>query len=431
MKILSKSKFFLKKIEKLFFPFYKKKEINKLFNVLQEGTAKETKVAMFVGGCVRKHLSGENIDDIDIACIFSPKEIKDKLKNTKFKIIDTGLDHGSLTIILNQSKFEVTTLRKDITTDGRHAEVLFTDDWSKDSQRRDFTINSIYMDHKGNIFDPQSGKIDLKKKEVKFIGEPSVRIEEDYLRIIRFIRFSIQYSCEESDSKALDAIKLNLNGIKKLSKERIISELYKIFKLKNTDILLKNTELRNIFSIIFPEFKYLDRLKKLSLLFEKHILIQNPEFICITLLIDETDNYEYFCHKYKTSNKLKNELGILANNYMTFKADNNFLKRDIKKNTYLIGKNNIKRLVNFIYCSNFKFSEKLREEKIVEIDRIRIPPFPFNGQLLKDEGVIDGKKIGFALKELEDEWVKNNFKLDQEQITNIINKAKDSNILNI
>ena len=431
MKKLSINKFFFNKIERLFFPFYKKKEIKKLFKTLQKDSSKETRVAMFVGGCVRKYLSGENIDDIDIACIFSPKEIKDKLKNTEFKIIDTGLDHGSLTIILNQNKFEITTLRKDIKTDGRHAEILFIDDWTQDSQRRDFTINSIYMDHKGNIFDPQSGKTDLKKKEVKFIGEPSVRIEEDYLRIIRFVRFSIQYSCEVSDSKAVEAIKLNLSGIKSLSKERIISELFKIFKLKNINILLKNTELKNIFSIIFPEFKYLDRLEKLSFLFEKNILTQDPEFIFSILLIDETDNYEYFSHKYKISNKLKNKLEILANNYIAFKNDKNFLKRDLKKNTYLIGQTNIECLINFAYCSNLKFSEKLRKDKMIELNRLKIPTFPFNGRFLKDEGLVDGKKIGFALKELENEWIKNNFKLDQEKITNIINRAKDSNILNI
>ena len=166
-------------------------------------------------------------------------------------------------------------------------------------------------------------------------------------------------------------------------------------------------------------------------MFENNILIQNPEFIFSILLIDETDNYEYFSHKYKISNKLKNKLKILASNYTMFKNDINFLKRDLKKHTYLIGKNNIKCLVNFVYCSNFKFSEKLRKDMMIEINRIEIPAFPFDGRFLKDEGVVDGRKIGFALKELEDEWIKNNFKLDQEKITNIINRAKDSNILNI
>ena len=160
----------------------------------------------------------------------------------------------------------------------------------QDSERRDFTINAIYMDIKGKIYDPQNGLEDLKKKEINFIGDPSLRIEEDYLRIIRYIRFCAQYNIKHSDHKIINAIKLNLNGIKNLSKERILSELYKIFNLNDLNILLDNEEIKNIFLLIFPEFKYLKRIKKYS-------FSPNPELIFSVLLIDEKDNYEYFCHK--------------------------------------------------------------------------------------------------------------------------------------
>ena len=185
MNRISSNNNLIQKIKKIFFPFYKSKEISEIFNILETKQPKEKKVAMFVGGCVRKYISGEEIDDIDIATIFSPKEIKEKFKNTKVEIIDTGTDHGSVTLLLNKSKFEITTLRKDIKTDGRHAEVSFTDDWQIDSERRDFTINAIYLDRKGNIFDPQLGKKDLENKVVKFIGDPGERIKEDYLRILK------------------------------------------------------------------------------------------------------------------------------------------------------------------------------------------------------------------------------------------------------
>jgi len=316
MEKLSKNTTFFNRIKKIFFPFYKSKEIKKLFYILEKDKKKNTQVAMFVGGCVRKFLTNEDIDDIDIASIFSPDEIKKKFENSNFKIVDTGIDHGSVTAVINSSKFEITTLRKDIKTDGRHAEVLYTDDWQQDSERRDFSINAIYMDRKGKIYDPQNGIYDLKKKIIKFIGEPALRIEEDYLRIIRFIRFSIDYSCKDSDSKTIESIKLNLNGIKNLSKERILSELYKIFKLKNINNILENKDIKNIFSVIFPEFKYLDRIENFTYLLKENIASQTPEAIFSLLLIDQKDNYEYFCHKYKVSNKLKKDLRFIVKNYL-------------------------------------------------------------------------------------------------------------------
>jgi len=431
MKKLSKNITFFYKLKKVFFPFYKSKDIKKLFNILEKGKQKNAQVAMFVGGCVRKFLTNENIDDIDIASIFSPEEIKEKFKDSEFKVIDTGIEHGSVTIIINSSKFEITTLRQDIKTDGRHAEVSFTDNWQQDSERRDFTINAIYMDRKGKIYDPQNGREDLKNNEIKFIGDSFTRIEEDYLRIIRFIRFSLHYNIKRSDLKIIEAIKLNLNGIKNLSKERILSELYKIFKLKNINVFLENKEIKNIFLIIFPEFKYLNRLEKFLYLLKVNILTQTPEIIFSILLVDEKDNYEYFYHKYKTSNKLKKDLSFIASNYVKFKEERNYLKKDLKKNVYRLGKDNIKKLLGFIYCAESKISTNLLNNIINEINKIEIPNFPFNGQYLIDQGLVDGKKIGFALKKLEKEWVQNDFNLKTEEAVSIVNKIKKLNIFNI
>jgi len=417
------------KLKNFFLPFYSSKDIKKLFYILEKGKEKNTQVAMFVGGCVRKFLTNENIDDIDIATIFSPEEIKEKLKDSEFKTIDTGIEHGSITVVVNSSKFEITTLRKDIKTDGRHADISFIDDWRKDSERRDFTINAIYMDKKGKIYDPQNGRDDLKKNEVKFIGEPSLRIEEDYLRIIRFIRFSIHYNCKESNSKTIESIKLNLTGIKNLSKERILGELYKIFKLKNINNILENKDIKNIFSIIFPEFKNLDRIKKFNYLLKAKFISQTPEAIFSILLIDEKDNFEYFCHKYKVSNKLKKDLSSTATNYLKFIKEKNYLKKDLKKNIYKIGKINIKKLITYACCVEKNFSINLLRDISSNVDKIKIPNFPFNGKYVKDQGLDNGKKIGFALKELEKEWIKNNFNLKKQEAISIVNKVKKLNIL--
>ena len=431
MEKLSKNITFSQKIKNIFFPFYKSKDIKKLFNVIEKGKQNKNQVAMFVGGCVRNFLANENIDDIDIATILSPDELKEKLKNSEFKIIETGVQHGSLTIILNSRKFEITTLRQDMKTDGRHAEVTFTDSWRQDSDRRYLTINAIYMDKNGKIYDPQNGMEDLKNNKLRFIGEPSVRIEEDYLRIIRFIRFSIHYNSKQSEPKIIEAIKLNLNGIKNISKERILDELYKIFKLKNINIFLENEEIKKIFLITFPEFKYLDRLEKFFYLQRADILPQSPELIFSLLLVDEKDNHEYFCHKYKVPNKLKKNLNFIRENYISFKQEKNYIKKELKKHIYKLGKSDTKKILGFIFCSEPKFSVKLLAQAIDEIDKSKIPNFPFNGQYLMRQGLVDGKKIGFALKELEIEWIQKDFDLKNKEAMIIIDKIKKLNILNI
>jgi poly(A) polymerase len=418
MEKLSKNINFYQKIKKIFFPFYRSKNIKILFNLLEKDKSKDSQVAMFVGGCVRKFLNNELIDDIDIATIFSPDEIKEKLKDSNIKIIDTGIEHGSMTVIVNSDKFEITTLRQDTETDGRHADVAFIDSWKQDSQRRDFTINAIYMNSRGKIYDPQSGREDLKNNKINFIGNPSTRIEEDYLRIIRYLRFCVQYNIKHSDPKIINAIKLNLNGIKSLSKERILNELYKIFNLKNINIILENEEIKNIFLLIFPEFKYLKRI-------EKYTFYKNPELIFSILLIDEKDNYEYFCHKYKVSNNLRKSLSFNANNYIKLKEEKNFLKKDLKKNIYNHGKENIKSLIKFIYCAELKFSAKLLASLLNEVDRIEIPNFPFGGKYLKEQGLAEGKEIGFILKRLEKEWLDKDFNLDAGEAISIIKKIKN------
>ena len=163
-----------------------------------------------MGGCVRKYLSNDDIDDIDIATTLSSEEIKERFNNTNFRVVDTGIEHGTITLVSKKHKLVITTLRKDVETDGRHTEVEYIDDWKLDSERRDFTINSIYLDINGKIFDPQMGTVDLKNNNVKFIGDPQKRIEEDYLRIVRFIRFKVMYDIIVEPTTS-DAIKQNLD----------------------------------------------------------------------------------------------------------------------------------------------------------------------------------------------------------------------------
>ncbi len=418
----------IKKIKKIFFPFYKSKDVSKIFDILERGQPRDKKVAMFVGGCVRKHILKEEIDDIDIATIFTPEEIKKKFMSSDVRVLETGVEHGSVTLLTNISKFEITTLRKDIKTDGRHAEIDFTDNWQEDSNRRDFTINAIYLDRKGRLFDPQSGINDLKNRKIKFIGEPSKRIEEDYLRIIRFIRFSLHYNDLSLEESTLKAIKLNLNGIKNLSKERILNELLKIIKLNNFEEILHNDSLKNIFLLIFPEFKYLNRLKKISIL-KKHKLIRvDDEIILACLLIDEKDNHQYFSHKYKVSNQMSKTLQLFSEAFKSYKIDKSYLRKSLKKNIYLLGNKFVKKLAIFLFLeiNNFKESDLI---KIIEnIEKTARPKFIYNGEYLKNKGLKEGKKIGKILNELEEKWIENDFMLSEDKANAIIEKVKKNQI---
>ena len=186
----------------------------------------------YVGGCIRKILNNEIIDDIDFAVNLKPNESIEALKKKNIKYYETGIDHGTITAFIKNNKFEITSLRKDINTDGRHAKVEFSDNWFEDASRRDFTINSIYADIDGNLYDPFNGKRDLELGKVEFIGDIEKRIKEDYLRILRYIRFFLNYSKLEHSDKVKKIIKKNISGILNISSERLLDELKKIIESK-------------------------------------------------------------------------------------------------------------------------------------------------------------------------------------------------------
>ncbi len=408
---------FFQKIKNIIFPFYKNKELRFIFNILQEGFSKDIVVARFVGGCVRKHLSGDKIDDIDVATIHTPEKIKERFSKTNLKVIETGAQHGTITIVSKKHKVEITTLRKDIKTDGRHAEVEYTDDWRLDSERRDFTINAIYVDINGNIFDPQMGSVDLKNNNVKFIGDPQKRIEEDYLRIIRFIRFKIMYDLK-IESTTITAIKQNLDGIKKISKERILLELLKILDLENFIEINKSSHLKEIFQMIFPEFIYLDRLSRLKKVGDRSKL--NRDIILATLLIDEKANHEYFAHKYNISNKIKKTLDKLAFNLDKVEKNKDYLDKDLIKNIYINGKDQLILLNLLNYAKNSKIKLYEFEKTLNGILKSNIPKFHIDGEYLKQNGMQEGASLGKVLKIVEDEWVNNKFKISDDRVKQLI-----------
>ena len=396
------------------------KEAQIIFSYLNEA-GKESKVR-FVGGCVRKALYGETIDDIDLATSLTPDQVKKIFFENNIKVIDTGISHGTVTAILNRKKFEITTLRKDVFTDGRHANVEFTIDWEKDASRRDFTINAIYADIEGRVFDPLNGISDLIDGKIKFIGLPEERIQEDYLRILRYFRFFIHYSKTDYDEDVIGSIKKNINGLNKISNERIFEELKKILETKNLHKLFLKNQSKDIILSIFPLFKYYERLEIINGLTQELRNMYDYFLVLALLIMDKSNDYEYFCHKYRISNKIKNRFKYIAKNYENVKRKNFFSEENIKKEIYLSSKNNVIDLLLFSTCIN-KGLEPFDIEKLIKYIKIyKVPKFPISGDYLKERGYESGQELGKKLKLLEEEWIKNNFVLDKKLLEKSLNK---------
>ena len=400
------------------------KEAQIIFSHLNE-IGKESKVR-FVGGCVRKAICSENIDDIDLATSLEPDEVKKKLHKEDIKVIDTGISHGTITAILNKKKFEITTLRKDISTDGRHANVEFTSNWEQDASRRDFTINAIYADIEGRIFDPLNGISDLQNGIIKFIGSPDERIQEDYLRILRYFRFFIQYSKTDHDQNIIRSIKQYINGINKISNERIFNELEKIMMLKNVYSLFSHELSKEIILNIFPQFKYYERLKMFDSLNIKLRDEYDNYLILALLILDQTNNYEYFCHKYKTSNSIKNRFENISVNFESLISKKFYLEENIKKLIYLSNKDYVRDLLFFSICTNNKI-KILNIEKLIDyVATCKIPKFPISGDYLKKHGYETGQALGKKLKSLEEKWIENNFIIEKKTIEKSLDKVNQS-----
>ena len=399
------------------------KEAQIIFSHLNQ-IGKESQVR-FVGGCVRRAIRGESIDDIDLATTLEPDEVKKRLNKGNIKVIDTGISHGTVTAILNNKKFEITTLRKDISTDGRHANVEFTTNWEQDAARRDFTINAIYADIEGRIFDPQNGILDLQNGEIKFIGDPEERIQEDYLRILRYFRFFIQYSKIDYDQEIIRLIKKYIDGLNKISNERIFDELKKIIMLKNAYSLFSHDTSKGVFINIFSQLKYYERLKIVNSLNQKLRSKYDNYLILAILIVDQSNNYEYFCHKYKTSNSIKNRFKNIAVNFENLKNKKFYSEENIKRLIYLSNKNDVRDLLLFSICANNKI-KNLPIEMLNYVNNCKIPKFPFSGDYLKQHGYETGQTLGKKLKLLEEKWIENNFVMDKKIVEKSLEKMNEN-----
>ena len=413
------SKFFnlKKKLNQKELSFQKIKNSTKILKIFQSiSSHNEWSEVRYVGGCVRKILNNENYDDIDLATNLDPQQIKECLCANNIKFFETGIKHGTITATIEKQNFEITSLRKDIATDGRHAEVLFTKDWNEDSSRRDFTINSIYADIDGNIFDPNDGANDLKNGIVRFIGNPEKRIKEDYLRILRYLRFFSTYSLKDHQPEIKKSIMQNISGVVGLSKERLLDEFKKIFKSGALFKLNKDHFSNDVISLVFPQFINLNLLTKLDKNNQKTLLVKSFDFLLAFLVIDETDNSDYFLFKFKTSNETKKKINFLKKSFLESTEKNYFSKKNLEKIFYFNEKSDVLDLIDFELLKSKKNKKKLIELKNYFI-KTEKPVFPVKAKNIMEKfDLKEGRELGQKLKYLEDLWVNNSFNISDKEI---------------
>lgn len=408
----------LDQINQRFNFFFKGHEVKKIFEAIRSYS--ENSEVRFVGGCVRKIINNESVNDVDLATNLSPVEVCDAFKKMRIYYFESGIDHGTITALINKKKFEITSLRKDIVTDGRHAKVEFTKNWKEDASRRDFTINSIYADHEGNLFDPFNGRSDLKNGRIVFIGNAEDRIKEDYLRILRYIRFFLDYSKHKHDTKILGIIRKNLNGVMKISPDRLLNEFEKITVSKNFLRLINDKSSLGIISLLFPQFKNIGIFSKLNDFAKNNFYKMDFIFLISLMVIDGSDNIDYFIYKFNISNKDQKRLKFLDNFYKKKITSKTFIHENLNQIFYFNGKQSLIDLINFKIFKSKKIDTKLTK-MVSEYEGKEVPIMPFGANILmKNYGIAEGKELGKKLKMIEEAWAKNNFQISSKEVEIII-----------
>tara|TARA_B100000989_G_scaffold27673_1_gene17854 strand:- start:132 stop:1406 length:1275 start_codon:yes stop_codon:yes gene_type:complete len=390
----------------------------KIFNAINSFSL-ESEIR-YVGGCIRKIINNEKVDDIDLATNLLPQEVCHALKKENISYYETGLDHGTITAVIDKQKFEITTLREDISTDGRHANVKFSKSWKDDSLRRDFTINSIYSDREGNLFDPHNGKQDLENGLINFIGDENKRIKEDYLRILRYIRFFLNYSKQPHNLKTVKSLRMNINGVSKLSKERLLDELKKTTKLYSLEKLSKDKICLELVQIIFPELKHISIFTKLDK--NKKNLLNNNDFIFFLSLmtVDESDNVEYFLYKYNLSKKDQKRIRFIHRFFQKKIQKKTFTENNMNNIFYYEGKDSVIDILKFKLIKSKKIDNNI-ENLINLFDKKIKPIMPINADMLiRKYKVPKGRMLGDKLRMIEEEWASNNFEISEKKLKDII-----------
>ncbi|MFK7839683.1 MAG: CCA tRNA nucleotidyltransferase [Bdellovibrionales bacterium] len=361
---------------------------------------------MFVGGCVRNTLLGEDVSDIDIATKHHPEQVMKLLKAGGVKTIPTGIDHGTVTAVIDKQSFEITTLRKDVATDGRRATIAFSDSWEKDAERRDFTINTLLADSDGNIYDPTGQGInDLNNRTIKFVGDPEQRILEDILRILRLFRFHALYGSGAIENETLKACAKHADRIKTLSKERITQECLKIISVDNPVDILRIMFDHNILSDFANTPASLETLKHLCVFQHRY----NLAFIASrlwTLAGFDQSNLEAMQNYLLLPKVFKKDIAAID---AVLKLPDLSNDHAVKVAIYKHGRVPTAQAL-IIELATDRVMNGYAPIAIKIIQNWNIPTFPVSGDDLIKEGIPKGPQLGAELNKREEAWIKNGFK---------------------
>jgi poly(A) polymerase len=366
--------------------------------------------ARFVGGAVRNALLGVPVMDIDIAVPIPPEEAAARLRAKGIKVVETGLDHGTVTAIAGVHAFEVTSLRRDVETDGRHAKVAFTDNWAEDAARRDFTINALYASLGGEIFDYTTGVEDLAVGRVRFVGDARRRIAEDYLRVLRLFRFHAWYGKGDLDGEALRAAAEARGKLKTLSGERIAKELLRLLEAGNPALVLRVMAATGILSELLPGVLQLARLERLTEIEAENLFPRDGLLRLAALLPDNAEAAHAVADSLRLSNadrvRLEQALGgdELPGQLSAVQA---------RQLLYRIGPGRFRDTVMLHWAAAPKGTGLPWRILLEMAQSWQRPRFPLTGRDVMDAGVAEGPEVGRVLAQVEDWWIGGDFSADE------------------
>ncbi|MDO4184415.1 MAG: CCA tRNA nucleotidyltransferase [Rhodospirillales bacterium] len=367
----------------------------------------------FVGGAVRDVLSGRTGFDLDLSTDLSPDELAEACEDAGVRTVPIGLKYGTLGVLINDTLLEITSLRKDIKTDGRHAEVEFTDNWEEDAMRRDLTINAIYADERGNVFDYYNGIHDLEKGIVRFIGKPEQRIKEDYLRILRFFRFHSLFAQTPMDKKALKACIDNRDGLKNVSIERIRDEFIKILLTPNAADVIKVMLDNEILGNWLGKSEYTDNLDFLSKLEKSSNILPNAMRRLFVLYFPNKNLAENIAMRLHLTKRQKEMLVAWSNNKIGIE---NIVEPALRRKViYAYGKEFCFDKLIIEAAKQMVVPEHLNDIKDMIFNEI-VPIFPVSGRDVIKAGKSENSQIGVVLERLKQDWIDSDFSLSREEL---------------
>ena len=369
--------------------------------------------ARFVGGCVRNALLKRPIDDIDIATTLAPAAVMSALRDADLKAAPTGIEHGTVTAVAHGRPFEVTTLRRDVETDGRRAVVAFTNDWAEDARRRDFRLNALYADPNGKLYDPTAGGLaDARAGRVVFVGEPEARIREDGLRILRFFRFHAWYGKGEPDAAGLAACAALRELARNLSAERVWAELKKLLAAEDPRAAARLMAEAGVLGVVLPEANGLERFERLVAIETEQLFTEDALLRLAALLPDDPELAAKLARRLRFSNAERDRLAAALApeprlvSYLS--------PKETRRLVYRLGAQAFCDRVMLAWADSDRPAATIQWRALLPTAQgWTAPKFPLTGEEVMAAGVPKGPLVGEVMREVEAWWVDNDFPSDK------------------